>query len=348
MVVPREPFLLHSERLFAHLAAGLQLPINKILEIGCGPDSPLVPFVRSHFPQASILQIDALEKAVVLARLANHDCQVEQMLASDMSAIPDSSIDLVVGMSVFDQNPARALPVIAKEIHRVLRLEGQVLYLHNEELNLPAQADSFVVENQRLLLPSPRWSPTNDIEYCSGPKAAIESIVSLDPHKYRPLIEYLVGILPQYYATMQKSNVGEVQVPFLSQCGPQRMNHIRSAVRDIETELQVTFEDCRSSQLLFDHLTKSMFSAEQGFDCLVAGMFEQHLQADWRNMFSVKPPTSVFVRGCTRVGYSCLQAPHRKPDYTQLDTFCAEPNESSVSLVGYQFGLLARKSTFDV
>jgi hypothetical protein len=343
MAIPRSPFLPQSFALFTHLCSKLAYPVQQILEVGCGPNSPLVPVLRQLFPQARILQIDALANVVQQARQANPDCQVEQMLVSDMSAVSADSQDLVVGMSVFDQNPIAALPGIAREIHRVLKPQAAVAYIHNEEINLPAQADSYVREYNSLLLPSPRWHPRSDVEYCAGSRNVIETEISRAPGNYQPLINYLLGILPQIYATARKSDVGEVRVPFLSQCDPQQMALIRSAVQSLETQLSSPFNDLPTRQLLHDHLADRLFSSAYGFQVEIASLFEQRSLAHWKNWFSQPPPTHTFVRGCTRYGYSCQATPVPRTDIVQLASQLPEAVEGELTLIGYQFGLLARK-----
>lgn len=343
MAIPRAPFLPHSSAIFKHLCAHLATPIEQVLELGCGPSSPLVPVLRLLFPQAKILQIDALAAVVNQARQANPDCQVEQMLMSDMSTISDESQDLIVGMSVFDQNPISALPGIAREIHRVLKPQAAVAYIHNEEINLPAQADSYVREYNCLLLPSPRWHALADIEYCAGSRRMIEAEISRAPSDYQPLIEYLLGILSQIYAIERKSEVGEVRVPFLSQCDPQRMASIRAAVQKLETNLPNPLTDLPTSRLLHDHLVGKLFSAEHGFKTEIAHMFEQRSSTKWNDWFSQRPPTCTFVRGCTRYGYSCNSVPKPRMDTVQLEMLPPVAADGELTLIGYQFGLLARK-----
>jgi SAM-dependent methyltransferase len=343
MTIPRGPFLPHSSAIFRHLCGKLAYPVKQILELGCGPNSPLVPVLKQLFPQAKILQIDALADVVQQARQANPDCQVEHMLAADMSSIASESQDLVVGMSVFDQNPVNALPDIAGEIRRVLKPQGGVAYVHNEEINLPAQAASFAREQNRLLLPSPRWQPTADIEYCAGPRTAIEAAISRSPASYQPLVDYLLGILPQIYATERKTDMGEVRVPFLRGCDPGRMELIRQAVRRLESALQTELEDLPTDRLLHDHLVRGLFSQAHGFNTEIAHLFEQRSVAHWRDFFSQAPPTSTFVRGCTRFGYTCDGLPPSRTDAVPLEEPWPDATQGQLTLIGYQFGLWARK-----
>ena len=343
MTIPREPFLPHSAQLFKHLCATITGPVKQILEIGCGPNSPLVPTLRQLFPDARLMQVDALQSVVEQARAANPECQVEQMLASDLRGIADETCDLVVGMSVFDQNPVAALPGIAAEIHRVLKPAGHVAYIHNEEINLPAQADSFMRQRNQLLLPSPRWTPWGDIEYCAGDRRDIEAQITQNPQQYGPVIEYLLGILPQVYATERKSEVGEVRVPFLNQCDPQRMARIRSTVAQLEGQLGRSLTDYSTGQLLAEHLANQLFSAGHGFQTQVANLFQQQSVSAWQSFFSQPPPTSTFVRGCTRYGVSCQQPPAAGPSATPLGQPWPAAGDSQLTLVSYQFGLRAVK-----
>src|SRR5687767_10555678 len=175
-ILPRAPFLVHSDELLQYLLSFGPAQCQRALEIGCGPESPLLPMLRRRWPAIDVHQIDARPDVVAEAAQHHPDGKVQQMLASDMTGIASGSKQLVVAMSVFDQNAEDLLPAIAHEIHRVLVDDGVVVYIHNEEMNLPSAAASLLQRSsgRTLLLPSDRWQPGNDFEYCSADRNQVE------------------------------------------------------------------------------------------------------------------------------------------------------------------------------
>ena len=103
-MLPRAPFLVHSDQLLQHLLSYGPVVCHDALEIGCGPCSPLVPMLQRRWPGIDVHQIDARPDVVAKAAQHRPGGKVEQMLASDMATIPDGSKQLVAAMSVFDQN----------------------------------------------------------------------------------------------------------------------------------------------------------------------------------------------------------------------------------------------------
>src|SRR5262245_40383408 len=118
--LPREPYLPHSRELLEYLLSFASQPCQRVLEIGCGPRSPLLPMMQQLWPDAGIHQIDPQPNVVAEAVRLNPRGKVEQMLASDMAPIQAGSKQLVIAMSVFDQNPDRVVSDVAAEVHRVL------------------------------------------------------------------------------------------------------------------------------------------------------------------------------------------------------------------------------------
>ncbi len=350
--LPREPFLAQSEVLLNSLLKDIPQPCKRILELGCGPQSPLLPMLQRKWGDIHVHQIDALAEVVAEAAKFNANGVVEQMLASDMSSISSQSKDLVIAMSVFDQNPSSIAPAVAREIHRVLRDHGMVIYIHNEELNLPATADSFLNRNNeaRLLLPSDSWNPTNDLEYCSGNRADIENAAKSFQQELGPLVWYLRGIYPQLYSErLSHDSVGKISVPFLRECSASVMAQIRNSVKFLRTEKRVILTDHRTSILLGELIEQKLLSPEHGFQVIQSGVFEIRQRTHWKNHFNEKPPVQHFVRGVSRFGYTSESEPEPRADFDQS---LNQPEPKSVApksiddilLVSYQYGCVAIKN----
>ncbi len=355
--LPREPFLAHSEVLLNSLLVETSQPCKRILELGCGPQSPLLPMLQRKWGNIHVHQVDALAEVVAEAAKFNPKGDVEQMLASDMSSIPSQSKDLVIAMSVFDQNPSSIAPVVAREIHRVLRDQGKVVYIHNEELNLPATADSFLNRNNesRFLLPSDSWNPTNDLEYCSGNRADIENAAKIFQQELGPLVWYLRGIYPQLYSErLNHDAVGKISVPFLRECSAPVMAQIRDSVKFLRTEKKIVLADHRTAILMGELIEQKLFSQEHGFQVIQSGVFEIRQRTNWKNHFNEKPPVQHFVRGLSRFGYTSESEPAARADFDQslnrpepksADPKSVDPkSDDDVLLVAYQYGCVALKN----
>ena len=339
--LPRQPFLPHSGELVRHLWPPDPGTGNlSILEIGCGSDSPLAPILSELRPAAFLYQIDAREEVVAAARRRNSTGKVERMSAADMSAIPDESIDMVVAMAVFDQNPASALPVIGRGIHRVLRKGGWFLYVHNEELNAPATSTSFASGvPPHCLLPSDRWHPRNDIEYCS-----------VDPHEFMPALSGLGSEghgLQQYVDAFylrggqRNSANGKRSVPIVRELDVARMREIRRIVRKVR-EGGVAMSDHRTSDLLASIVEHSLLG-KTGLRVMSSGVFEIQKSVPWESIFRVRPDENCFVRGITKFGYSAQERPAANASARQEINVSPNVGPDEILLIAYQYGVLAKK-----
>jgi SAM-dependent methyltransferase len=345
--LPREPFLAHSSVLVKHLLSHVSPMRQQILELGCGFQSPLLPILRAGYENPYIHQIDAQPEVVAEASKWNPDGRVEQMLLTDMRTIPDQSKDLVIAMSVFDQNPEGNAKAVASEIHRVLKDDGFVVYIHNEELNLPATADSFVrrANQSRLLIPSNHWSPSNDLDYCSGARVEIEAALTTGRSELAPLFWFLRGIYPDRYGERSSHDaMGKVAVPFLRDCSADAMIQIRKSVEFLQTVMRVEVVHHSTSSLLKDLLEKKLFSAENGFRILSSDVFELRQTALWQNHFEERPPATYFVRGLTRFGFTSNSPPQTMLHYQQSLNQNPTLNENETMFIAYQYGFVASKA----
>ncbi|MEQ1828575.1 MAG: class I SAM-dependent methyltransferase [Pirellula sp.] len=341
--LPREPFLSHSLALWEYLLGDFVNVSPKVLELGCGPQSPLLPWVQSRWPETRLHQIDAQPQVVSEAMKWNPRGFVEQMFLTDLSSIANRSKDLVIAMSVFDQNPVANSKQVASEIHRVLADSGRFVYIHNEELNLPATADSFS-QRSRLLLPSPNWLPQNDIDYCSGSKHDIETALSSGRPELAALAWYLHGIYPQLYGeVIAQKETGKVTVPFLRDCSAQAMEKIRESVRFLSEVLRVELNHHRTSSLLQELIENQIFSPDNGFEIVESGTYEIRHAFAWNEVFQDRPIANYFVRGLTRFGFAspCAQAPIHH--YRQELNSNPPIDVDEKMFVAYQYGLTARK-----
>jgi SAM-dependent methyltransferase len=344
--LPREPFLFHSYQLLNKLTAEFLRESPRILELGCGPNSPLLSFFASRWPGAPIHQIDALEGVVSEAAKWNPLGKVEQMYLTDLGSIASGSKDLVIAMSVFDQNPEMNSGKIAAEIHRVLADDGVVVYIHNEELNLPATADSFArrPSNSRLLVPSPIWSHTNDNDYSSGERQAIEAALTTQRSELAPLYWYLRGIYPRLYDGSTAADAsGKVTVPFLRDCNAAMMAQIRDSVRFLQEVMHIPLVHHSTSDLLKNLLNDQLFSEENGFRTLVSDTFEIRHRTLWSTYFGERPPVPYFIRGLTRFGYTTSQSPLPVARFRQELNDNPSIADDETLFVAYQYGLLAHK-----
>ena len=341
--LPRAMFLAHSEHLVAHLLnqatldqqAGLEL-----LEIGCGPRSPLVPILRRTLRQPFRLhQIDARPDAVQQARKWNPEGVVDQMYIHDMSSIPDQSKDLVIGMSVFDQNPTSMLGRFAQEIHRVLKPNGIAIYVHNEELNAPATTASYLnTKNPMYLLPSTQWQPFSDSEYCLAAKHDIDRMLTSLASSTEKLREYIRTMMPP------TSSLGsaKVQVPAIGKMTPHTINQVRVELANLESQGLKTVSK-PTGQLLARHVEGQLFCERNGFRIQIADMFEMRRCNPWKSWFAKKPDVKCFVRGIARFG---VAAEETIPISAHNQSLNVQPSmsDNEVLLAAYQYGLVTRKT----
>jgi hypothetical protein len=302
--------------------------------------------LRRRWPEIEVHQIDARPDVVAAAKQHHPGGRVEQMLASDMAAIPDGSKQLVIAMSVFDQNAEDLLPAIAREVHRVLSPYGLVVYVHNEELNLPSAADSLLqrTAGQTLLLPSDHWHPGNDVEYCSVDRSEVERALRQLGDTARPVLQYLHDLYPSLYgAPPDRSEYWKVAEPVMRNYGVGVMSAIRQNVAALREQLRVQLDDHRTSQLLQQHIEDRIFSERHGFRIERSGFFELRHNTNWKTYFADRPPATHFMRGTMRFGYATASAPPPGEEYVQDLNSNPPVDEAQVTFVAYQYGLVARR-----
>jgi hypothetical protein len=298
-----------------------------------------------RWPEVHVHQIDARRDVVLEASKHNPAGRVEQMLASNMRAIATGSKQLVVAMSVFDQNAVDLWPGIAREVHRVLAPEGVVVYIHNEELNLPAAAATLLKRSGggALLLPSDSWRPGNELEYCSGARQQIEAALLRLGEEAAPFAHYLCDVYPQLYRKSQAVADGlHVSVPHMQDYTYPVMSRIRSSVSQLRKH-GVSLEDHPTPRLLRSHVEDGIFGQQHGFEIERAGMFEIRRTAPWRSSFKSRPAATYFARGTTRFGYAGDSAPPPLPANQQDLNRNPVPSGDELLLIAYQYGMVARK-----
>jgi SAM-dependent methyltransferase len=345
-MLPRVPFLVHSEQLLQHLLSYGPAHCHTALEIGCGPRSPLLPMLRRHWPEIEVHQIDARPDVVAAAKQHHPGGRVEQMLASDMAAIPDGSKQLVVAMSVFDQNAEDLLPAIAREIHRVLVDDGIVVYIHNEEMNLPSAAASLLQRSSghTLLLPSDSWQPENDFEYCSADRAEVEQALAKLGAEALPLAQYLSDLYPALYGTPpNRSEYSKIAAPVMRDYTLGVMSEIRRWVARLRQQHGVRLDDHRTRQLLQRHIEGGVFCKRHGFQIERSGFFELRQSSSWQGHFQFRPPAAHFVRGTVRFGYATTATPPPTDEFAQDLNRNPTIKADEVMFIAYQYGLVARK-----
>ena len=345
-ILPRAPFLVHSDELLQHLLLFGPDQCQTALEIGCGPASPLLPMLRRRWPAIDVHQIDARPDVVAEAAKHHSGGRVQQMMASDMAGIPDGSKQLVVAMSVFDQNADDMLPAIASEIHRVFGTEGLVVYIHNEEMNLPSAADSLLqrTSGQTLLLPSDRWLPGNDVEYCSADRNEVEQRLYNLGESGRPLLQYLVDLYPSLYGTApDRSEYWKVAAPVMRSYTLPVMCQIRESVAALREQHRVRLDDYRTRQLLQQHIEGRIFCESLGFKIERSGFFELRHKLNWPAYFSQRPEASHFVRGTMRFGYATASTPPPNEEYAQDLNGNPSVGDEEVMFIAYQYGLVAQR-----
>jgi hypothetical protein len=345
-MLPRAPFLVHSEQLLQHLLTYGPADCPNALEIGCGPASPLLGMLRRRWPQIDLHQIDARPDVVAEASRHHPDGRVQQMLASNMSGIPDGSKQLVVAMSVFDQNADDMLPAIAREVRRVLSPDGLVVYIHNEEMNLPSAAASLLQRSsdQTLLLPSDHWLPGNDLEYCTADRREVESTITRVGAEAAPLAQYLVDVFPRLYSNPpDRSEYWKVAAPVLRDYTLPLMTQMRRSVALLRERQGVRLNDHGTRQLLRNHIEDRIFCAGQGFQVVRSGFFELRHKLNWRACFRDRPAATHFVRGTTRFGYATMSAPPLNADCVQYLNGNPLPGDDDVTFIAYQYGMAARR-----
>lgn len=299
--------------------------------------------LHAEFPGARVHQIDALQAVVKQAEVYNPQGKVEQLFASDMHTIDSCSKDLIVAMSVFDQNTDAVLSDISREIHRVLVPGGMVIYIHNEELNLPATAASHYDANQHLLLPNDRWRPNNGREYCSVKGEVLNYYRNRMQSEAEELLPYLRAIYPQIYKPDEwQSKAGRVDVPFLRKSNFSQFMRTATAVGKLRHAGMDVVEH-QTSELLSQKIENELFSSELGWQVLESGTFELRSVSEWSDWFKQCPEESCFVRGIGRLGYATQRQP--RTGFRQLQgahEFC-DWEKGERSFIAIQYGLAAMK-----
>ncbi|MCR9296783.1 MAG: class I SAM-dependent methyltransferase, partial [bacterium] len=339
--LPREPFLPHSEKLLEYLLQQTpsQEPI-RILEIGCGRSSPLVAMLQRLLPgNFHLVQVDARPEVVVEARRHAPTAQVEQAFANDLAFLEDHSVDLVIGMSVFDQNAVDMLPAIAEELQRVLHPGGSVVYLHNEELNLPASfASALRAQPACYLIPSLRWQPTNDHEFALVPCRDLDQALASTPQPFPNLRQYLQRLLPPTAVSTSEKR----QVPLGTLITPKRIQDMQREFATLSQQYPMAVGDISTSALLANHVERLLFSEHHGFRITDSGVFEIQLVVDWRTCFETLPKERCFARGITRFGLASSERLRTQADFRQeLNSTPRFDSKSQLLMTAYQYGMVA-------
>jgi hypothetical protein len=302
--------------------------------------------LRRRWPAVDVHQIDARPDVVAEAARQDPGVKVEQMLASNMATIADGSKQLVVAMSVFDQNADDLLPAIAAEVHRVLARDGLVVYVHNEELNLPSAADSLLqrTSDQSLLLPNDRWLHANDLEYCSANRRDVERALSELGDDAAPLAKYMLDLYPRLYGRLQTRSVNwKVAAPAMRDYTLPMMDRVRRSVAMLRERHGVRFDDHCTMQLLQEHVEDRTFCVKHGFRVVRSGCFELRHAVGWQKNFQARPSASHFVRGTMRFGYATTFPPPPVDEYVQDLNGSPEIHGDEVELIAYQYGMVAHR-----
>ena len=110
----------------------------KILDFGCGPGNHLVYLVENKF---DAFGVDVSATAVDLARAAlgiiDSDFDGEHVTVIDGNALPfaNNMFDAVIDRSALGQNRADEIPLIVKEIERVLKPGGAFFGINFSDLH---------------------------------------------------------------------------------------------------------------------------------------------------------------------------------------------------------------------
>jgi|GEM_PF-4632190 len=340
--LPRAMFLAHSELLVSYLverAGILQRKRLEVLEVGCGPRSPVVAILRRTLSNQEVRlhQIDARPDAVKAARQWNPSARVEQMFIHDMKSLETESKDLVIGMSVFDQNPTSSLERFASEIHRVLKPGGCAVYVHNEELNAPATTASHLMSaDPSYLLPSTDWQPLSDNEYCLVNKRELELMLNSMTGSDR-LRQYIQTMMPP-----KQKQSAKVTVPAIGKMTPETLNQVRKELATLESQGLKT-DSVPTHRLLAQHVEDNLFCDSYGFELTVGDMFELQLRTQWQKWFREKPQVRHFVRGVARFGFASDEAMPTSSHNQTLNERAEIVASDDVLLTAYQYGLVARK-----
>ena len=339
-VIPRAPFLPHSERLLRHLLRQAEQAGEIVLEVGCGEASCLVPYLQRIWSGAVLHQIDVRPEVIPLAQKHNPHGEVRQMNLADMSGFEENSFDAIIAMSVFDQNPLKSMPVIAQEMHRVLRPGGVVAYIHNEEVNAPAaSASAMELEPPQCLLPNNEWQPNNDLEYCTAPLGDVRKSLQNADGAAEMLRKYVDVFHPT--PEQLRRNGGKVQVPLVRQLTPQIMLKLREQVAELRKTVLVT--DRRTPSFLNERIEHCLLGAANGFQVLESGMYELWEVQAWSNLLRDRPTEKYFVRNVAKFGYSSEQSPTAVEGYSQELANITTPSDDEIALVSYQYAAVAKK-----
>jgi hypothetical protein len=299
--------------------------------------------LRKHWPESRLHQIDALPEVVVEAAKHNPHGRVEQMLASDMATIAGGSKHMIMAMSVFDQNADSALPRIAEELHRVLAKDGLAVYLHNEELNLPATAASMWESSARILLPNDHWHPTNNLEFCSVARNGLVRVLSQLGEERGWIERYLRAIYPQFFGIgVCPSASGKIDVPFLRPDNYPLLMQIRGAVGKMRERGLLELTEHRTTDLLRARIEALLFGGGM-WKILRSGVFEIRTNAMWNRLFRKQPAESHFVRGISQLGYASAADPQPVPYYEQALNDHPSRQPTEVTLIAYQYGVVVKK-----
>jgi hypothetical protein len=195
-----------------------------------------------------------------------------------------------------------------------------------------------------LLLPSDRWLPGNDVEYCTADRREVERALTKLGTEVSPLAKYLWDVYPRLYSRPpERSEYWKVAAPVIRDYTLPLMSAVRRSVALLREKLGVHVNDHHTRQLLRSHIEGRIFCERQGFRVIRSGFFEMRHKSSWREHFKDRPSATCFVRGTMRFGYATTTAPPPVADCEQDLNSHPETSDEEITLIAYQYGMVARR-----
>ena len=106
----------------------------RILDFGGGTGNSVEPF-RKYYPDAELICLDVSERSLDIARGRFPGMATYRSFDGHRIPLDDEEVDLVFTSCVFHHIPETLQPALLREIHRVLRRDGDFFLFEHNPLN---------------------------------------------------------------------------------------------------------------------------------------------------------------------------------------------------------------------
>ncbi|WP_448212061.1 class I SAM-dependent methyltransferase [Colwellia sp. MEBiC06753] len=141
---------------------------KRILDIGCTIGHNAVPLAQA-FPEAEVIAVDVARPSLRYAHARAKALGVDnitfiQANAEDLSEFDDESFDLITTAMFWHETSTRAMPVLMKNIERLLKPGGLTLHLEQPQYDYMPVYEQFIRDWDTYYNNEPFWGASHEVD----------------------------------------------------------------------------------------------------------------------------------------------------------------------------------------